>query len=73
MVEAECMGEEASDWNDDSWNQKVNNLPSFHLANIQNLMTSVCGEKGYYLSQKERISFLREQSIFLSFCGNIFK
>ena len=61
MVEAECMGEEASDWNDDSWNQKVNNLPSFHLANIQNLMTSVCGEKGYYLSQKEKISFLREQ------------
>ena len=31
------------------------------MANIQNLLTSVCGEKGFYLTQKEKIKFLREQ------------
>ena len=61
MVEAECMGEEASDWNDDSWNQKVknigrkcNNLKSPLKILCQNIRRLVTKNK------KDKIGFFKD-------------
>ena len=67
MVSTELIGEKTNDRDDDickgsKYAQEIKNLPCFHVANIQNLITkSVCGEKGFFVAQKEKMNFLREQ------------
>lgn len=59
--------------------QELTSPPSFHLANIQNLLTKkMNGENGLFVKKTEKIKFLREQCIeetplFLAFAETYLK
>ena len=46
----------------DKGTQELRTLPSFHVANIQSILTkTVSGDKGLFVKDIEKIKFLREQ------------
>ena len=66
MVSTKHMGEASNTDNDDSYvcrkdSQALSSLPNFHVANIESLIPSICGDKVVNRRQKEKMKFLREQ------------
>ena len=59
--------------------EKLTSPPSFHIANIQNLLTKkINGENGPFVKKNEKIKFLRDQCVeetplFLAFAETYLK